>query len=88
MLAPEANWLAFTCSTAVATPPEPDNDTAPRICWPTAKVTAPAGEVVPEAAFTVAVKTVEPPALRVETVSVNEVVVAMGWLPFHAMTAL
>ncbi len=87
-MAPEASWLAFTCSTAVATPPEPDKDTAPRIRWPTANVTAPAGEVAPAAAFTVAVKTVDPPALRVETVAANEVVVAMGWLPFHAMTKL
>jgi hypothetical protein len=60
----------------------------PRTVWPTAKDTDPVGEPVPEAAFTVAVNTVELPALMLATLAVTIVVVAIGWLLFQSVTRL
>lgn len=77
-MGPNANWLPLTDRAAVATPPEPDKATAPRTVWPRVKETVPVGDVVPVAAFTVAVKTVELelPALMLEEPAVTVVDVA------------
>ena len=59
-LLPLDNCVPWTVRLAVALPPDPDSTAAPSDVWPTAKETDPAGEVVPEAALTVAVRSVLP----------------------------
>jgi hypothetical protein len=76
VLDPKPNWLPSTVSDAVATPPDPDSATAPRTVSPRVNETFPAGEVVPEAALTVAVNMVEPAGVILEFVAVTPVVVA------------
>jgi hypothetical protein len=58
-LLPPARLLPFTVRVAVTVPLEPASGAVPRAVFPAEKVTLPVGAVVPLAAFTVTVKTVD-----------------------------
>ncbi len=75
---------------AEAPPPEPDRVAVPKETSPHTNDTLPVGEVLPEAAFTVAVSTVVALTEMLEGLAEIVVVVAVEvWpLPFHPVTRL
>jgi hypothetical protein len=77
-LFPFDNWLPLTVSGAVALPPDPDNVATPSTLWPTAKVTDPVGDVVPEPALTVAVRAALPLDAKVAGLASTAVVVGLA----------
>lgn len=73
---------------ALALPPDPYNAATPRMVWPTTKDTEPVGDVTPETALTVAVKTVLPPDAILAGFAASAVPVGVAVLAAHAPTSL
>jgi hypothetical protein len=78
----------LTVTEAVAVPPEPARLAVPRVTVPAVKVTVPVGDVVPLAAFTVTVTTVEALwAMLVGFAASEAVVVTSGAVTLTGRTA-
>jgi len=76
-LLPPARLLPFTVRAAVTVPPEPASAAVPRERPPAEKVALPVGAVLPLAAFTVTVKTVDALWAILAGLAANEAVVAV-----------
>jgi hypothetical protein len=73
---------------AVALPPDPESVAEPSELSPSVNETDPVGGLVPLAASTVAVSTVDPPAEIVAGLAVSVVVVEVTGTPPHAAIRL
>src|ERR1035437_6648436 len=88
VLFPAFNWLALTVSDDVAVPSEPEGWAPPRNVPPAVNATDPTGEMLPLAAFTVAVSTVLPLAEMPMGLAVTVVGVPMAGMLLHCVTRL
>jgi hypothetical protein len=76
-LLPAARLLPFTVSVAVTVPPEPASAAVPNAVPPAEKLTLPVGAVLPLAAVTVTVKTVDALWAILTGLAANKAVVAI-----------